>query len=295
VQADNNLYQVGTRGSKLAVSQTELLLSWIKERKPQAQFNIKTIKTSGDLGLLQELGAWVKEVEIALRNGDIDLAVHSYKDMPTALPEGLVVASVPKRGAHQDCLITLGKKLHELPSGARIGTSSLRRVYQLKKLRPDVEVVPLHGNIISRMEKVEKGELDGIILALAGLQRVEMEDRATQVFSTEEFLPAVAQGALAVEIRSDDRRTHEVVSSINDMATVQAVEAERAFLMALGGGCRMPMAAFAEVSDGKLTLDGLYYTQDGSKMVRQQITGSPEEAARLGAELGKELLRKLNE
>lgn len=289
----NNKFIVGTRGSKLAVSQTKLLLHELEKANPGVEFEIKTIKTSGDFGMLEQFGAFTKEVETELYNKTIDLAVHSLKDMPTKLPEGLVVACVPLRGEHRDCLISKNHiQLHELPQGAKVGTSSLRRVYQLRKMRPDLNIIPMHGNIITRMERVEHGEFDAIILALAGLQRVGMEYKASQVFETDEMLSAVSQGALAIEIREGDERTREMVSKITDKKTELAVEAERSFLMALGGGCRMPIAAFAKVNDEQILIDGLYCSAEGDWMQKASISGKPEEASALGKQLAEGLLTK---
>ncbi len=282
---------VGTRGSVLALAQTNMLLGQIKAANPGVEFNIKTIKTSGDLGLIQEIGAFVKEVESALLNGEIDLAVHSYKDMPVEQPKGLVVSCVPLRGEHRDCLVAKNNaNLMDLPRGAKIGTSSLRRSFQIKNLRPDVEVIPIHGNIITRMNKVENGELDAVVLALAGLNRVGMSEKASYVFETGEFLPAVSQGALAIETRSGDARTSEIVRKIHDVNTEIAVRAEREFLRAAGGGCRMPMAAFARIEGNDIFVDGMYCNEDGSRMEKASISGSTTEAIMLGRKLANELL-----
>ncbi len=285
---------VGTRGSVLALAQSKMLLGHIQAANPNVTFEIKTIKTSGDLGLIQEIGAWVKEVEHALINGDIDLAVHSYKDMPVEQPDGLSVSCVPIRGEHRDCLVSRDNlSFKDLPMGASIGTSSLRRSYQIKALRPDLNIVALHGNIITRMNKVSDGELDAVVLALAGLNRVGMQDRAGYIFEIEEFLPAVAQGALAIETRSDDTFTKEIVRKIHDIETEIAVCAEREFLKAAGGGCRMPMASFARIVNDTIVLEGMYCNEDGSKMVKAQIQGPKHDAASIGKALANELLAKI--
>ena len=284
---------VGTRGSVLALAQCNMLLDQIKAANPHVTFVIKTIKTSGDLGLIQEIGAFVKEVENELLKAEIDLAVHSYKDMPVAQPAGLSVACVPLRGEHRDCLVARNnQKLQDLPIGAKVGTSSLRRSYQIKKLRPDVQVISIHGNIITRMNKVDSGELDAVILALAGLQRVGMEDRATHIFETNEFLPAVSQGALAIEIRENDTVTKEIIRKIHDEKTEIAVSAEREFLSALGGGCRMPMAAFARIEGENLFVDGMYCNEDGSRMEKASASGEVNNAKEIGKKLAQELLKR---
>ena len=275
----------------MALAQTNMLLNQIKAENPGVEFTIKTIKTSGDLGLIQEIGAFVKEVENALLKGEIDLAVHSYKDMPVEQPFGLVVSCVPLRGEHRDCLVSKNNILfNDLPAGSRIGTSSLRRSFQIKNLRPDLVVVPIHGNIITRMNKVESGELDAVVLALAGLNRVGMQDRASLVFNTDEFLPAVSQGALAIETRSGDSTTSGIVRKIHDVDTEIAVRAEREFLKAAGGGCRMPMAAFARIEENNIFVDGMYCNEDGSIMEKASVSGSKTEAERIGKKLAQELL-----
>jgi hydroxymethylbilane synthase len=293
MEREDNIFIVGTRGSVLALAQTNMLLEQIKSVNPGIIFQIKTIKTSGDLGLIQEIGAFVKEVENALIQGEIDLAVHSYKDMPTSQPKGLDVACVPLRGEHRDCLITKhNTSLMDLPMGAKIGTSSQRRAFQLNKLRPDIQVVPIHGNIITRMGKVESGELDAVILAFAGLQRVNMPERAGYIFENSEILPAVAQGALAIEIREDDKRTRNIIAKIHDRNTEKAVTAERAFLKALGGGCRMPMAAFAHCEENNILMEGLYCSEDGSRIDRITGIGDIAHPSILGENLAAELLAK---
>lgn len=285
--------RVGTRGSLLAVSQTQLILDELKARNPHVSFEIVTIKTSGDEGK-EVLGAFVKEVEMELRAKNIDLAVHSYKDMPTTLPEGVFVACTPVRGEHRDCLITPGgKQLMDLRQGARIGTGSLRRGYQLKAIRPDLEMVPIRGNIVTRMSKTENGELDAVVLAAAGLERVNMRARISQVFTEEEMLPAVAQGVLAIEVREDDADTIALVKTITDDNTMHAVDAERAFLSGLGGGCRMPIGAYARIENNVLTIDGLIYTEDGTRVAKGNRIGDPKKAVEIGSALAEELLEKL--
>jgi hydroxymethylbilane synthase len=257
-------FKVGTRGSLLAVEQTKLVLSKIKEHYPEVDFEIITIKTSGDLGLLQELGAFVKEVEHALTEEKIDFAVHSLKDMPTTLPDGLVLASILPRGDVRDCLVSRHQcSFYDLPQGAKIGTSSLRRKYQLNKLRSDIEVVLINGNIITRMEKTFSGELDGVILAYAGLNRVNMSDKACYIFSVDEIIPAVGQGALALETRNSDDITIKLLSSVDDNLTRLSVDIERDFLSGMGGGCRMPMGAFAYQNDNQMEVKAFY--SDGTK------------------------------
>jgi len=283
---------VGTRGSLLAVSQTKLVMGMLQDANPGLEYEIKTIKTSGDEGK-DILGAFVKEVELELKNGHIDLAIHSLKDMPTALPAGVCIAAMPKRGEHRDCLVSKdNKSIHDLPFGAKVGTSSLRRIYQLKLLRPDLEISPVHGNIITRMKKVEDGIFDAIVLAAAGLARVNMEDRIAYMFSEKEMLSAVSQGILALEVREDDPETTAIVSKITDVNAEHAAAAERSFLSALGGGCRMPIGGYAREENGELVLDGIMFNGEGSRFEMASIKGTISGCTKLGEALGKELLSK---
>ena len=283
---------VGTRGSLLAVTQTKLVMGMLQDANPGLEYDIKTIKTSGDEGK-DILGAFVKEVEQELKKGNIDLAVHSLKDMPTSLPAGVRIASMPKRGEHRDCLVAKDNlSFLELPLGAKVGTSSLRRVYQLKVLRPDLEISPVHGNIITRMKKVEDGIFDAIVLAAAGLQRVDMFDRCSYLFSEEEMMPAVSQGILALEAREDDQHTIDMISKINDPLAEHAAIAERAFLSALGGGCRMPIGAYAREYEGELLLDGIMFNEEGSQFEKSFIKGSITDSQSLGERLANELLER---
>ena len=288
----SKLLLAGTRGSLLAVAQTKLLLGQLMDAVPGVSFDIKTIKTSGDEGI-EVVGAFVKEVEHELRKEQIDLAVHSLKDMPTELPSGVVVACTPLRGDHRDCLIARdGMQLNDLPIGAKVGTSSLRRVYQIKLLRPDLELVPIRGNIITRMGKIDNGTVDAVVLATAGLERVGMQDKITQIFSLDELLPAVAQGALAIEVREDDAEVTAIVKSIHNEYTEWAVLAERAFLTALGGGCRMPIAAYADIKEGNMTLRGMMFSENGDQMEQGTIDGPAQDAAIIGKTLAETLLSR---
>jgi hydroxymethylbilane synthase len=264
----------------------------LQKANPGLECEIKTIKTSGDEGI-DILGAFVKEVELELKRGNIDLAIHSLKDMPTQLPSGVCIGAMPERGEHRDCLISRDNKLlHELPAGAKIGTSSLRRAYQLKKIRPDLELVSIHGNIITRMKKVEDGIVDAVVLATAGLDRVNMSEKVTQVFTESEMLPAVSQGILALEVREDDPETMAIVKKITDPLAESAAAAERAFLTALGGGCRMPIGGYARMKNGKLVLDGIMFNEDGSRFEMSTISGDPKDSNQLGTDLGRMLLAR---
>lgn len=281
---------VGSRESKLALAQTNTVLDQLKQLEPDYEFVIKTIKTSGDLGFVQELGAWVKEVEHALLSEEIDLAVHSMKDVPTVSPEGTIIGGIPDRADHRDVLISKGGlKLDKLPEGAKVGTTSMRRGFQLREIRPDLQIVPVRGNIFTRMSKLEGEDYDAIVLAAAGLQRMSILHRMTEIFSVEQMVPAVGQGALAVQIRESDTKLRELVAKINHETTAQAVEAERAFLIALGGGCRLPMGAYGKVCGDLLTMEGMYANADGTKINRDRITGPAKDAAEIGKRLAEKL------
>ena len=295
VPIQNKKLLVGTRGSLLAVSQTTLVMQMLQKANPGLEYEIKTIKTSGDEGK-DVLGAFVKEVENELMKGGIDLAIHSLKDMPTQLPEGVCIAAMPKRGNHRDCLVSRHHiKLDDLPTGAKVGTSSLRRAYQLTLLRPDLEIVPLHGNIITRMRKTEEGILDAVVLAAAGLERVAMQDRITELFTEKNMLPAVSQGILALEVRSDDNATLAIVQKITDKHTEYAAAAERAFLSTLGGGCRMPIGGYARVIGNELVLDGIMFNEDGTVYESAQLSATVDQGETLGEKLGKLFLARFRQ
>jgi len=259
---------------------------------------IVPIRTTGDREqrrLLSEIGGkglFSKEIEEALLDRRIDLAVHSLKDMETWLPEGLEIACVPARDDPRDALVTRdGATLAQLPTGSRIGTASLRRGAQLLRLRPDLIIAPIRGNADTRIGKLNAGEVDALVLALSGLERLDKAAVASEIFSPETMLPAVGQGALAVECRSDDAEVRALLSPLNDTETAACVAAERAMLAALDGSCRTPIAGFARIEAGRLTLDGLLLSPDGAAQRQGQVTGSPNDAMALGAELGEQLRR----
>ena len=282
---------VGTRGSALALAQTQEMLKQLQARHPSVEFVTKVIRTSGDRGQIREIGAFVKELEEALERGEIDLAVHSLKDLPTQLPEGLVIAAVPERANPRDALISReGLPLEALPQGARVGTGSPRRIAQLLALRSDLEIVPIRGNVDTRLRKLEAGEVDALVLAAAGLERLGRAARIVEVLSPEVMLPAVGQGALALEVRADDEFVLELLQPLDHPETRAAVMAERAFLGALGGGCRVPIAAYGRIEGEQLVLDGLVASPDGRKILKDRLSGSPDEAETLGRELAERLL-----
>lgn len=257
------------------------------------------IKTRGDI--MQDValvkiggkGVFVKEIEDALLRGEIDLAVHSLKDMPAELPEGLEIAATPKRDDPRDVLITRDNvKFERLRRGARIGTGSLRRQCQLLAFYPDLQIVPLRGNLDTRINKIDREGLDGVVVAAAGMRRMGWMNRVTQFLPVETMLPAVGQGVLALEIRRDDGDTREVVTSLNYPQTWREAGAERAFLKRLGGGCQLPVAAFGEIRGDALSLRALLGTSDGRTVIRDEIIGAAEEYETLGAELATRILTK---
>ena len=286
---------VGTRGSKLALIQAEYVLAKVREAVPGLNARLVKIVTSGDrenttvLNKFAGQGVFVKELEKALFDGKIDLAVHSLKDLPTEIPDGLSLAAVTPRLDPRDVLVSRAGSLADLAPGSRIGTGSLRRTIQLLAWRSDLEICEIRGNIDTRLRKVSQGEFDGIIVAAAALIRLGWEDRITEYLSVEHFVPAVGQGALGIEVRSDDRDTAELVSQANHEPTWQSVTAERAFLQALGGGCRAPIAALGEVSGNVLKLEGMVASADGSRILCCSEEGDALAPEKVGVRLAEKL------
>ena len=290
---------VGTRGSALALAQTERIIQALKDVEPSLNFEIAVIKTQGDKAskvgesVLDGKRMFTKEIEESLIDKEIQLAVHSMKDLTTELPTGLKIAAVPQRADHRDALISRDKrKFEQLSGGARVGTSSSRRRTQLLAARNDLHVLEMHGNVDTRLRKLEAGECDAIIVAAAGLERLGMEKRATELLSTRVMLPAVGQGALAVETREDDEAMVELLSRINHEPTHRAVEAERAFARKLGADCRTPIAAFATVHETKLRIDGMVASSDGRMLLRTQLVSDKSDPKKVGEELAESLLTK---
>ena len=288
--------KIGTRGSKLALAQAEVVKAALEKAHSNLTCELKIIRTSGDDFSAGEnrqdalKGLFVKEIEEALLEGRVDLAVHSVKDMETILPEGLKLAAVLSRGDPRDALVSReGRRLKELPAGTRVGASSLRRQAQLRRLRRDLEFVPTRGNVDTRLKKLDAGEVDALILAACGLIRLGLSSRITESLNPEEILPAPGQGALGIEIRADRREIEELVEAVDHLASRQAVEAERAVLRALGGSCRVPIGALAIVEGETLKLEGVVLSPDGQKAVRKQIAGSRRAAERLGSDLASHL------
>jgi hydroxymethylbilane synthase len=290
--------RIGTRGSPLALWQAhevQARLAAAHGVAPEA-IAITVIKTSGDIiqdRPLSEVGGkglFTKEIEQALSDGRIDLAVHSSKDMPTVLPDGLILAACLPREDVRDAFISRkAATLVELPRGAVVGTASLRRQALAKRLRPDLQVVSFRGNVETRLKKLEDGVVDATLLALAGLKRLGRENAATSILDADTFLPAVGQGAIGIETRADDRRTRDRVAAIGDVDTLTALTTERAFLAVLDGSCRTPIAGHARVVGSTIAFRGLILRPDGSEALETSRSGALAEAAALGADAGREL------
>jgi hydroxymethylbilane synthase len=243
--------------------------------------------------VIDSKSVFTKEIEELLLNGEIDFAVHSMKDLTTELPKGLMIAAIPERGNHRDALISRGKeKFQQLAGGARVGTSSPRRRTQLLAARADLQIVEMRGNVDTRLRKLRSGQYDAIILAAAGLERLGLERHLTELLSTDTMLPAVGQGALAVQSRDGDNEILELLSHIEHSPTRKAVEAERAFARRLGANCRTPIAAFAKAAGEKLTIDGLVASVEGRKVVRSRLVSDNHDAAKVGEELADSLLNQ---
>jgi hydroxymethylbilane synthase len=284
--------RIGSRGSALALWQAEHVKSRLQGLGHTVE--VVVITTTGDrvqdrrLESVGGKGAFLKEIEEALAAHEVDLAVHSLKDVPTALPDGLRLVAILERADPRDVLLSGGARLDALPPGARVGTTSLRRRAQVRARRPDLDVQDLRGNVDTRIRRLREGAFDAILLARAGLVRLGRADEATEVLAPEVVLPAPGQGAIAIECRADDRKTSEAVSALDHAETARAVTAERAFLAALHGGCNVPLGAYAEPDPLGLRLRGLVAREDGTRVLRGERRGSNAEA--LGRALADELL-----
>lgn len=285
------LLTIGTRGSALALRQVALVSDAIRAHDPTANVQHAIVQTEGDrrgevsLEAIGGQGVFVKDIEARLLRGEIDIAVHSLKDMPAEQPDGLTIAAVLPRADARDVLAARdGLDLAALPAGARIGSDSARRAMQILALRPDIEMVSIRGNVDTRLRKVADGEYDAVVLAAAGLERLGLLERATQVFTVREVLPAVGQGVIAVQCRAEDTELVEYLGAMDEPATRIAATAERAFLRALGAGCRLPIGAHATVDGENMRLDALLGDADG-KPHRGDAKGPASAADRLGAGL----------
>lgn len=289
---------IGTRGSALALRQTEQVAGLLRTFQPELEIEVQVIQTRGDLVRDRPLaqvggkGLFVKEIESALLSGEIDMAVHSLKDMPTEQPEGLALSAILERADPRDALVVRGggHGLSTLPPGARVGTGSLRRRAQLLAARPDLQVLDLRGNVDTRLGKLAEGQYDAVVLAAAGLIRLGHAAAITQFLPVETLIPAVGQGALCVEVRQGDAAMRRLLAPLDHPATHQATEAERAFLRRLEGGCQVPIGAHAEVRDNVLYLQGLIAAVDGSRLVRDDLRGPAAGAGALGRALAERLL-----
>ncbi|MBI2089000.1 MAG: hydroxymethylbilane synthase [Deltaproteobacteria bacterium] len=292
-----NLVRIGTRGSKLALAQAQWVKACLEAKCPGIEVQTVIIKTSGDRFLntpIQAIGGkgiFVKEIEEALLRREIDLAVHSMKDLPTELPSGLTIAAIPEREDSRDALVSReARTLSDLPRSSKVGTGSLRRRAQLLNYRPDLSVLPIRGNVDTRLKKLDRGEIDALVMAVAGLRRLGWTDRITEYLAPEVCLSAVAQGALGIETRENDP-ARGMVSFLDHPATATEVVAERAFLQRLGGGCQIPVGARAWVAGEKLKMMGVVGDTEGRRVFRGEIAGLASEAEELGQRLADKLLR----
>ena len=294
---------IGSRGSALALWQA----NWVRERLTEAghEVEVRVIRTSGDrlpqVPLAQSgvKGLFIKEIEEALAAREIDVAVHSLKDLPAEAAPGLTIAAVPKRADARDALVSPGNiGFRALPRGARIGTSSVRRQSQLRCLRPDLQMIPMRGNVDTRIRKLEQGECDALVMAAAGLARLGLDWKISERFPVNELCPAVGQGALAIEVRQDDEPMARAISALDDARTHCAVRAERALLGHLGGGCSVPIAGYADITadttadirDGLMSLMGVVARPDGSRVIRDSASGTTDSPEDLGRNLAERLL-----
>jgi len=290
--------KIASRASKLALVQSNYICNLLKNLSGDIDISIVEISTKGDrdksdfLYKTNSMGFFTSEVENALLDDRADIAVHSLKDLPTACTEGLVVAAIPKRESVADALITSSKapSIAALPVGATVGTSSLRRISQLRKLRDDIKCVPLRGNVETRVSKVATGKVDAAVIACAGLNRLGLADKISAILRPREFLPAPAQGALAVQIRTDDNELAELVSKLDDKNSRIAVEAERAILSSMHGGCSIPLGVYSQISDEKITIDAVISDIEGYKYIKRSKTADINESQSCAEELAQELL-----
>jgi hydroxymethylbilane synthase len=294
---DTQTITIGTRGSALALAQTYWIKQQIIQYFPDIEVSVQIIKTSADkdtttsLRSSPSIGVFVKELEQALLREEVDLAVHSMKDVPTKLTDGLFISAIPEREDARDALITnQAISLSELPEGCRIGTGSFRRQSQLLAVRPDLKIMDIRGNVETRIRKMEEGFYDVIILACAGLRRLGLQNRISSVIGFENMLPAPGQGALAVETRIKDSRTNRIVSMLNHPPTANAVTAERDFLQHLGGGCNVPIAIFARPENDLLLIDALVASPDGKRIVRDTICDKAENSSKAVSILAERIL-----
>jgi len=288
---------IGTRSSKLALWQADYVMECLQKKYPELHVEKKLMTTKGDkildapLAKIGGKGLFTKELEQDMLAGGIDIAVHSLKDMPTEVPDGLIITAITKRCDPGDAFVSNKvASLAELPQGAVVGTSSLRRKAQLLHARPDLEIRDLRGNVNTRLRKLDAGEYDAAVLAVAGLRRLGFGGRITEVLPKSMILPAVGQGALAIEAREDDAETRELVAFLNDEATVACAKAERAFLARVEGGCQVPVGVYATPEDGGLHVEAVIASLDGRRLYRDHVSGQVKDAEPLGTRLADKLL-----
>jgi hydroxymethylbilane synthase len=290
---------VGTRGSKLSLIQTNNVLKSLHSLHPELEFRVKVIKTLGDkeqtksLFSLDRKGIFEKNIDLAIEKGEVDFAVHSLKDVPILEHSETTLAAIPKRSSPNDALISKDYiPFAELPKGAVIGTSSLRRMAQLKHLRPDLEAKPIRGNVDTRIRKIKRGEFDAIIVAEAGIKRMNLESQITERFSLEHFAPSAGQGALAIAARNDNEKVIGILESVNHPPSRAEVTAERSLVLALEGGCRVPIGAIGRARSGKLSFYGCVFSLDGQKKIFSSAEGKLNDAQDLGKQVAQSLLEQ---
>jgi hydroxymethylbilane synthase len=290
------ILRIGTRGSKLALVQSEWVKKQVQAHRPEVRVELVKIKTKGDkildapLSQVGGKGLFVKEIEEALLKREVDLAVHSMKDVPAELQGGLRLPVYPKREDPRDAFVSNHfRKVENLPQGASVGTSSLRRSAQMLHLRPDLRVVPLRGNVDTRLRKLDSGEVQAVVLAAAGLNRLGLSNRIATFLSPELVLPAIGQGVLGLEVREGDQKISNLVAFLNDLETELAARAERAFLKELEGGCQVPLAGYARVERDRVVMDGMVAELDGSVILKRQLIGGRDKPEDLGVALARQL------
>ncbi len=290
------ILRIGTRGSDLALKQAHWVADRLKEKHPGMITEITVIKTRGDimqdisLAMIGGKGVFVKEIEDALLRGDIDIAVHSMKDVPVELPEKLEIGIITEREDVRDVLVSReNRKIEGLQKGARIGTGSLRRALQLRNLMPDIEIVPIRGNLDTRIKKIKTDNLDGVVVAAAGMKRMGWGKRISQFIAVEVMMPSPGQGALGIELRKDDEEMKDIVSFLNHSSSSIEIMAERTFLKELGGGCQVPIAAYGKKRGDELALRGLVGSLDGRIIISDEVRGNSEDWEELGKKLAENI------
>lgn len=290
---------IGTRGSKLAIYQAEKTKEELENAHPGLQVEIKIIQTKGDIILdvalskIGDKGLFTKEIEVALLNNEADIAVHSLKDLPTTLPQGLELGAVLERGEFRDALVNLnGKKINELSSSDTIATSSLRRQAALLNLHPELTIKDIRGNVQTRLKRMEEGYCDGMIMAAAGLQRLGLEKYISEIIDPTLIMPAVAQGTIAIEIRENDSEIKKIIEAINHRATETAILAERAFLRTLEGGCQVPLGCYSQINGENIVLHGFVASTNGKEFIKESVNGSTSTPETCGIELAQKLINK---